>query len=83
MPVNFIIISFISKKNQIFNNQYRYYDSTENTDDDSPTVILRKNVSGRFESRFSTVKIRKSPSIMLRDMENSILGVWVAHGEGL
>jgi phosphoribosylformylglycinamidine synthase len=41
------------------------------------------NKSGRFESRFSTVKILRSPSIMLRDMENSVLGIWIAHGEGL
>jgi phosphoribosylformylglycinamidine synthase len=41
------------------------------------------NKSGRFESRFSTVKILKSPSIMLAGMENSVLGIWVAHGEGL
>ncbi len=41
-----------------------------------------QNESGRFESRFSTVKILKSPSIMLRDMEGSVLGIWVAHGEG-
>ena len=41
------------------------------------------NESGRFESRFSTVKILKSPSIMLKGMENSVLGIWVAHGEGL
>lgn len=40
------------------------------------------NDSGRFESRFSTVKILKSPSIMLAGMEESVLGVWVAHGEG-
>jgi len=40
------------------------------------------NRSGRFESRFSTVKILPSPSIMLRDMEGSVLGVWIAHGEG-
>jgi phosphoribosylformylglycinamidine synthase len=40
------------------------------------------NKSGRFESRFSTVKILKSPSIMLKGMEGSILGIWVAHGEG-
>jgi phosphoribosylformylglycinamidine synthase len=40
------------------------------------------NVSGRFESRFSTVKIIPSDSIMLRGMEGSVLGVWVAHGEG-
>ncbi len=41
------------------------------------------NRSGRFESRFSTVKILKSPAIMLKGMENSVLGIWVAHGEGL
>ncbi len=41
------------------------------------------NMSGRFESRFSTVKILKSPAIMLSGMENSVLGIWVAHGEGL
>ena len=41
------------------------------------------NKSGRFESRFSTVKILKSPAIMLAGMENSVLGIWVAHGEGL
>lgn len=41
-----------------------------------------KNKSGRFESRFASVKILKSPSLMFRDMEGSILGIWVAHGEG-
>ena len=41
------------------------------------------NQSGRFESRFSTVKILKSPSIMLQGMEQSVLGIWVAHGEGM
>ena len=40
------------------------------------------NPSGRFESRWATVKILKSPSIMLKGMENSILGIWVAHREG-
>lgn len=40
------------------------------------------NKSGRFESRFATVRIIESPSIMLKDMEGSVLGVWVAHGEG-
>jgi len=41
-----------------------------------------RNRSGRFESRFTTVKILESPSIMLRGMEGSTLGIWVAHGEG-
>lgn len=40
------------------------------------------NDSHRFESRFSTVTILPSPSIMLKGMENSILGIWAAHGEG-
>ncbi len=40
------------------------------------------NVSGRFESRFSTVRILQSPAIMLKGMEGSALGIWVAHGEG-
>jgi phosphoribosylformylglycinamidine synthase len=40
------------------------------------------NRSNRFESRFSTVHILMSPSIMLKGMEGSTLGVWVAHGEG-
>lgn len=46
-------------------------------------VVLTHNKSGRFESRFVSVGIRKSPSVWLRDMEGSALGVWVAHGEGL
>ncbi|MEK6528795.1 MAG: phosphoribosylformylglycinamidine synthase subunit PurQ, partial [Nitrospirota bacterium] len=41
-----------------------------------------RNTSGRFESRFSAVKILPSPAIMLKGMEGSVLGIWVAHGEG-
>lgn len=41
-----------------------------------------KNNSGRFESRWVSVKIKKSPAIMFKGMEGSILGVWIAHGEG-
>ena len=40
------------------------------------------NHSGRFESRFVQVKILPSPAVLLRDMEGSTLGVWIAHGEG-
>jgi phosphoribosylformylglycinamidine synthase len=40
------------------------------------------NPSGRFESRWVTVKILKSPSVMLKGMEESTLGIWVAHREG-
>ncbi|HAS54319.1 MAG TPA: phosphoribosylformylglycinamidine synthase, partial [Nitrospiraceae bacterium] len=41
------------------------------------------NASGRFESRFSTVRILPGPAVMLKGMEGSVLGIWVAHGEGM
>jgi phosphoribosylformylglycinamidine synthase len=41
-----------------------------------------QNTSGRFESRWATVKILESPAIMLKGMADSTLGIWVAHGEG-
>lgn len=41
------------------------------------------NASGRFESRFSTVRIAEgTPALLFKGMEGSVLGVWVAHGEG-
>lgn len=40
------------------------------------------NRSGRFESRWSQVKILPSPSVMLSGMEGSTLGIHIAHGEG-
>ena len=40
------------------------------------------NTSGRFESRWVGVQVLPSPSILLRGMEGSILGIHVAHGEG-
>lgn len=46
-----------------------------------PSRFIR-NESERFESRFVTVKVMPSPAIMLKGMEDSILGIWVAHGEG-
>lgn len=45
-------------------------------------IYLDHNLSERFECRWSTVKIESSPSIMLKGMEDSVLGIWVAHGEG-
>ena len=49
-------------------------------DTEQPRFI--RNASERFESRWATVKIVESPAIMLQGMENSVLGIWVAHGEG-
>ena len=40
------------------------------------------NDSNKFECVFSTVDIKESPSIMLKSLEGSRLGVWSAHGEG-
>ncbi|CAH1793843.1 unnamed protein product [Owenia fusiformis] len=45
-------------------------------------VFVTHNKSERFESRFSTVNIGETPSIMLSGMQGSTLGIWVAHGEG-
>ena len=50
-------------------------------DENQPRFIHNK--SGRFESRFATVRIYESPALMLKGMEGSVLGVWTAHGEGL
>jgi len=47
-----------------------------------PDVFLDHNLSERYESRFPSVRIDKSPAIMLKDMAGSVLGVWIAHGEG-
>jgi phosphoribosylformylglycinamidine synthase len=49
-------------------------------DEHQPRFI--HNASGRFESRFATVRIESSPAIMFRGMAGSTLGIWVAHGEG-
>jgi phosphoribosylformylglycinamidine synthase len=43
---------------------------------------MEPNDAGRFHSGFTTIRIEKTPSIMLKDMENSVLGVWSSHGEG-
>ena len=55
----------------------------ENTDSGvGQGVLLDHNDSGRFECRFVTVKVQSSPSIMLQGMEQTIFGIWSAHGEG-
>ncbi|GLE09260.1 hypothetical protein PINS_up020869 [Pythium insidiosum] len=48
----------------------------------SATPRFIHNESGRYESRFVSVKIEKTNAVMLKGMEGSSLGVWVAHGEG-
>lgn len=44
--------------------------------------VPERNKSGRFESRFVNVLVKESPSIFLKGLEGSVIGTWVAHGEG-
>jgi phosphoribosylformylglycinamidine synthase len=41
-----------------------------------------RNRSERFEARYITVKVFPSPSVLLKGMEGSLIGIPVAHGEG-
>jgi phosphoribosylformylglycinamidine synthase len=45
-----------------------------------PKLLLNK--SHKFESGFLGVKIQENNSVMLRNLSNMKLGIWVAHGEG-
>lgn len=47
-----------------------------------PDVALLENKSERFECRWTTIKVERSPSILLQKLAGSTLGCWVAHGEG-
>ena len=47
-----------------------------------PTCKFEKNLSGRFESRISTIKVTERNSMMLRGMDLTTFGVWVSHAEG-
>jgi phosphoribosylformylglycinamidine synthase len=41
-----------------------------------------QNQSERFEARFVSLKIEKSPSVLFAGMEGSVIPIAVAHGEG-
>ena len=43
---------------------------------------FKQNLSERFEARFVSVRIENSPSVLLRGMENFVIPIPVAHGEG-
>ena len=47
---------------------------------DELTII--ENNSGKFESRFSLVKIVDDNNIFFKDMKNMRFGIWIAHKEG-
>ena len=40
------------------------------------------NTSGRFESRWTTVRVQDSPAVMLQGMSDLVFGIHVDHGEG-
>ena len=41
-----------------------------------------QNQSERFEARFASLKMEKSPSVLFAGMESSVIPIAVAHGEG-
>ncbi|MGK7390415.1 MAG: phosphoribosylformylglycinamidine synthase [Candidatus Cyclobacteriaceae bacterium M2_1C_046] len=43
---------------------------------------MHHNSSGKFESAFINVDIGENNAVMLKNFEDSRLGVWLAHGEG-
>ena len=43
---------------------------------------MQHNISKKFECAFVNVDILKNNSIWLQSMENTRLGIWLAHGEG-
>ena len=47
-----------------------------------PNCKLIQNKSKRFESRYVSIKVEKSNNIFTKNMDNTIFGMWLAHGEG-
>jgi phosphoribosylformylglycinamidine synthase len=45
-------------------------------------IRMNRNASKKFESTFVELDIHQSNSILLKGLEGSRLGAWVAHGEG-
>ena len=43
---------------------------------------MTHNESKKFECSFTSVKVQKSSSVMMKDLEGTELGIWAAHGEG-
>jgi phosphoribosylformylglycinamidine synthase len=59
-----------------------HFDVFRGSNPKAPRVTLNHNRSGRFESAFVSVDVCDSPSIWLKPLIGSRLGVWIAHGEG-
>ena len=43
---------------------------------------MTHNESKKFDCSFTSVKVQKSSSVMMKDLEGTELGIWAAHGEG-
>lgn len=52
------------------------------TPQDAKKPKLLNNDSNKFESAFLSVVVMQSSSIMLKPLEGSKLGIWIAHGQG-
>ncbi len=44
--------------------------------------VFTRNRSEQFEARYVEVEVMRSPSVLFRGMEASLIGIAVAHGEG-
>jgi phosphoribosylformylglycinamidine synthase len=53
---------------------------TPSAPEKSPKML--PNESGKFECNFVNVTIEENPSVFLKALQGSRLGIWVAHGEG-
>lgn len=47
-----------------------------------PGITMENNTSGRFESRWSQVKIVDDNNLFFKGMKDLVLGIYTAHGEG-
>jgi phosphoribosylformylglycinamidine synthase len=45
-------------------------------------IKMEKNLSGRFESRYPSVKVEKNNTLFLKNLDELVCGIWSAHGEG-
>lgn len=52
-----------------------------NPEDEQKPKMLH-NDSHKFECNFTSVKIQKNNSVMLKNLAGTQLGIWAAHGEG-
>ena len=50
--------------------------------EDAEKPKMLHNDSGKFECNFTSVKIQENNSVMLKNLAESQLGIWAAHGEG-